>query len=343
MDSRQPIDRFDRPLGSLRVSVTDRCNLRCAYCMPEEDYIWLPREELMTFEEITALAHIFTSLGATDVRLTGGEPLLRKDLPVLVRMLAQNLHIRDLSLTTNGVLLTEQASALRCAGLHRLTISLDTLHRERFKSFTRRDVHSQVLEGIRAARDAGFSRLKIDSVIIRHENDDELADLIEFGKQAGAEVRFIEYMDVGGATRWTVDKVFSRDEMLSQLRRRYGQLETMHEDSRAPAQRFILPDGTIFGIIASTTTPFCSLCDRSRLTADGVWYLCLYAQQGMDLRKLLRGGASRESIQAAIAESWRSRSDRGAEERKHLSARGALVPVEQLRQDPHLEMHTRGG
>lgn len=343
MDSRQPLDVFNRPLGSLRVSVTDRCNLRCAYCMPEEDYIWLPREELMTFEEITALTHIFTSLGVTDVRLTGGEPLLRKDLPVLVGMLAQNPLIQDLSLTTNGVLLSEQASALRRAGLGRLTISLDTLDRQRFKSLTRRDLHSRVLEGIQAARRAGFSTLKIDSVIIRDQNVDEMAGLIEFGKQAGAEVRFIEYMDVGGATRWTVDKVVSRNEMLTKLRRHYGQVETLHEDSRAPAQRFLLPDGTLFGIIASTTTPFCSRCDRSRLTADGMWYLCLYAHQGMDLRKLLRGGASRESIESAIAESWRSRTDQGAEERKHLSTRGALIPVEQLRQDPHLEMHTRGG
>ncbi len=277
--SKGPADAFGRPLLNLRISVTDRCNLRCRYCMPEEEYGWLPREKLLSFEEISELAGIFTEVGIEKVRLTGGEPLLRKDLPVLVRMLAQNPRIKDLALTTNGVLLAGQAQALWDAGLHRLTVSLDTLRPDRFLVLTRRDAHAPVLRGIEAARQAGFRALKIDAVVVRGANEDELADLIEFGKRAGAEVRFIEYMDVGGATQWSRSKVVSRAEILDELSRRYGRIEPVVEDSSAPAERFLLADGTVFGIIASTTTPFCRRCDRSRLTADGIWYLCLYAQK----------------------------------------------------------------
>jgi len=301
------------------------------------------REKLLSFEEISELAGIFTEVGIEKVRLTGGEPLLRKDLPVLVRMLAQNPRIRDLALTTNGVLLAGQAQALSDAGLHRLAVSLDTLRPDRFLVLTRRNAHAPVLRGIEAARQAGFRALKIDAVVVRGTNEDELADLIEFGKRAGAEVRFIEYMDVGGATQWSRSKVVSRAEILDALSRRYGRIAVVVEDSSAPAERFLLADGTIFGIIASTTTPFCRRCDRSRLTADGIWYLCLYAQNGTDLRKCLRSGATREEIKSLIVSQWVKRTDRGAEERKDLVSRGVLVGIEQLRQDPHLEMHTRGG
>jgi cyclic pyranopterin phosphate synthase len=336
-------DRLGRPLRSLRVSVTDRCNLRCNYCMPQEEYVWLPREELLSFEEIGRLVEVFTALGVEDVRLTGGEPLLRRDLAGLVKLLATNPRIRDLALTTNGVLFAEQGKALRDAGLHRVTLSLDTLRPERFKALAGRDTHAQVLAGIAEARRLGFPKLKLDSVILRGVNDDELAALIEYGRSAGAEVRFIEYMDVGGATDWSSDKVFTRAEMLQQLSKRYGPITPLNENSSAPAARFRLPDGTIFGIIASTTTPFCKSCDRSRLTADGFWYLCLYAQAGIDLREMLRAGARAEEIAARIASVWRARSDRGAEVRAATGQRGVLVGIEQLRKDPHLEMHTRGG
>jgi cyclic pyranopterin phosphate synthase len=336
-------DRLGRPLRSLRVSVTDRCNLRCNYCMPQEEYVWLPRQELLTFEEIARLVEVFTSLGVEDVRLTGGEPLLRRDLPQLVRMLSANPRIRDLALTTNGVLFAEQGEALRDAGLHRVTLSLDTLRPERFLALTGRDTHSQVLAGIAAARRLGFPKLKLDSVVLRGVNDGELADLIEYGRGLEAEVRFIEYMDVGGATDWSLEKVFTRAEMIDQLTKRYGLITPLNENSSAPAERFRLPDGTVFGIIASTTTPFCKSCDRSRLTADGLWYLCLYAQAGVDLRQMLRGGSAPEEIAARIASVWRSRTDRGAELRAATGQRGVLVGIEQLRQDPHLEMHTRGG
>jgi cyclic pyranopterin phosphate synthase len=311
--------------------------------MPEENYVWLPRQELLTFEEIARLVEIFTSLGVEDVRLTGGEPLLRRDLPKLVRMLAKNRRIRDLAMTTNGVLFAEQAEDLRAAGLHRVTLSLDTLRPERFLALTGRDAHFQVLEGIAAARRAGFTKTKLDTVVLRGMNDDELADLIEYGRAIEAEVRFIEYMDVGGATEWSLDKVFTRADMLDRLAERYGRITPVEEISSAPAQRFTLPDGTVFGIIASTTTPFCRSCDRSRLTADGLWYLCLYAQSGVDLRKLLRAGATVEELAARIASDWQRRADRGAELRAATGHRGVLVGIDQLRQDPHLEMHTRGG
>jgi cyclic pyranopterin phosphate synthase len=196
------------------------------------------------------------------------------------------------------------------------------------------------------AASRAFGRFKIDSVIIRGVNDDELADLIEFGRRQNAEVRFIEYMDVGGATHWSREQVVSRAEMLDRLAARYGPIEPIRETTSAPAERFRLPDGTTFGIIASTTTPFCRTCDRSRLTADGTWYLCLYAQRGVDLRTPLRDGASRDELRALIATGWTRRRDRGAEERKDLETmghRGVLVQIEGLRKDPHLEMHTRGG
>jgi cyclic pyranopterin phosphate synthase len=337
------VDHFERPLASLRISVTDRCNLRCRYCMPEESYEWLPRGDLLSFEETARLAGVFGSLGVDKVRLTGGEPLLRADVTTLVKMLARDNRFDDLALTTNGVLLAEHAAALRAAGLRRVTISLDTVRPERFQVMTRRDLHRRVLEGIEAARGAGFRGTKIDTVVMRGWTDDELIDLIEFGKRVDAEVRFIEYMDVGGATHWTLEQVVSRAEMLSRIGEHYGAIETVEEHSSAPATRFRLPEGTVFGIIASTTAPFCRTCDRSRLTADGLWYLCLYAPRGVDLRGPLRDGASDEEIAHIITSIWSARRDRGAEIRASLPDRDVLVGIERVRRDPHLEMHTRGG
>ena len=337
------IDALGRPLRSLRISVTDRCNLRCQYCMPEEEYVWLPREALLRFEEISALVDMFLELGVDKVRLTGGEPLLRRDLDVLVKMLAVKRGLRDLALTTNGILLASQAQALFDAGLHRVTVSLDTLRPDRFTALTRSDSHHKVLEGIEAAVKAGFRRLKLDTVIVRGLNDDEVPDLIEYGKGVGAEVRFIEYMDVGGATHWSMSRVVTRAEILGLLARLYGRVEPVTEESSAPAERFSLPDGTVFGIISSTTAPFCRSCDRSRLTADGLWYLCLYARTGVDLRGPVRQGNSPDTIRHKITEAWQARIDRGAEERLGIDHRAAFVPVEELRRDPHLEMHTRGG
>ncbi len=336
-------DQLGRPLRSLRISVTDRCNLRCQYCMPEEEYVWLRRDQLLRFEEIRSLADVFADLGVEKVRLTGGEPLMRRDLPVLIGMLAANPKIKDLALTTNGVLLAEFAPKLRAAGLHRVTVSLDTLRAERFQALSKRDSLAAILQGIQAAAAVGFDALKLDSVVVRGTNEDELPDLIDYGKRVNAEVRFIEYMDVGGATQWSRDKVFTRAEMLERLASHFGPIEPVRESSSAPAERFILPDRTIFGIIASTTAPFCRACDRSRLTADGMWYLCLYARQGTDLRGALRSGASPDELRALISHAWQQRTDRGAEERLSIANRGPLVSNRLLRQDPHLEMHTRGG
>ncbi len=335
-------DQFHRPLRNLRLSVTDRCNLRCSYCMPEQDYVWLPREDILQFEEIERLVDVFVRLGVDKVRLTGGEPLLRRDLPALVARLAARPAIRDLAMTTNGVLLAPHARTLREAGLHRLTVSLDTLKPARFQTLARYDELPRVLAGIDAAAPL-FPGLKIDSVVIRGVNDDELVDLIEFARAREAEVRFIEYMDVGGATAWSMGRVVSRDDMLKALTAHYGPIEALHEASSAPADRYRLPDGTIFGIIASTTAPFCESCDRSRLTADGMWYLCLYATHGIDLRHPLRHGAAAEEIEALVRSAWEGRRDRGAENRLAARDRTQLIPVDTLRRDPHLEMHTRGG
>lgn len=335
-------DTFGRPLGSLRVSVTDRCNLRCQYCMPETDYVWLPRQDILSFEEISVLADRFANLGVDKVRITGGEPLLRKDLPDLVKLLADKPPIQDLALTTNGILLADQAERLRSAGLHRITLSLDTLRRDRFKSLTRFDELDAVLAGLDQAARTWNQNVKIDSVIIRGVNDDEIVDLLEHGRGLGAEVRFIEYMDVGGATRWSLDDVVPRAEMLRLIEARYGGVTPVDEQTSAPADRYRLADGTTFGIISSTTAPFCRDCDRSRLTADGLWYLCLYAQSGIDLRAPLRDGASAEDLQALIRSTWTARADRGAETRLATGNR-QLIPLETLQKRPHLEMHTRGG
>jgi cyclic pyranopterin phosphate synthase len=339
----RPSDLLGRPLSSLRVSLIDMCNLRCSYCMPEEEYAWLPREDILSAEEIGRLVDAFTELGVEKVRLTGGEPLMRREIVQVTARLAANPRIRDLSLTTNAVMLAKHAEPLRGAGLDRITVSLDSLRRERFQQLTRRDNLEHVIEGIDAAGRAGFAALKLNTVVMRGYNDDELVELIEFGAEKGAEVRFIEYMDVGGATQWSMDRVVSRVEMLDALERHFGPIEPLSSNGTAPADRYALPDGTTFGIIASTTDPFCRTCDRSRITADGLWFLCLYAARGIDLRTPLRERATPAQLRTLITETWAGRSDRGAEERKALNSRGPLYQIEDLRKDPHREMHTRGG
>lgn len=338
-----PVDRLRRPLRNLRISVTDRCNMRCRYCMPEEDYVWLPRNSILSFEEIGRLVGIFAGLGVGKVRLTGGEPLLRHELPTLVSLLARQAGIEDLALTTNGILLARHAPDLAVAGLQRVTVSLDTLRPERMIEFARSARHAEVLAGIEAARGAGFRSVKLNAVVIRGYNDDEVLDLLEFARQRGLEPRFIEYMDVGGATAWSMDRVVSRREILELVSHRYGSVRPIEQGGWAPAERFALPDGTAFGVVASTTAPFCRTCDRGRLTADGTFLLCLYGERGLDLRELLRTGATDDEIAGRIAAIWRERTDRGAEERAALAERGVLHPIESLRADPRREMHTRGG
>lgn len=329
-------DTLRRPLSSLRLSVTDRCNLRCAYCMPEEEYAWLAQPDILSFEELGALVDRFVALGVRKVRLTGGEPLVRRELPTLVRMLAPK--VEELALTTNGVLLADQADALHAAGLRRVTVSIDTLDRSRFKQLTRRDSLEQVKAGIAAA--AGRFELKLDTVLMRGVNDDEVEALLDFAAAHGAELRFIEYMDVGGATRWSMQQVVPAKELLA----RFPGVVALPGRGSAPAERYRLLDGRVFGVIASTTQPFCASCDRGRLTADGRWFTCLYATSGLDLRSALRRGDSPESLEEIIRAVWEGRADRGAEQRLALrEGRGPLASAAELKTQPHLEMHTRGG
>ena len=337
-----PLDRRARPLRNLRLSVTDRCNLRCSYCMPEESYTWLPKADVLSFEETARLVDRFVELGVDKVRITGGEPLLRQELPKLIEMLASR-PLQDLAMTTNGVLLADHAASLKRAGLGRLTVSLDSLEPETFAMLTRRDDLARVLSGIDASRAAGFKGTKIDTVAIADINERELPALIEYGRSVDAEVRFIEYMDVGGATRWRMDRVVPRARILERIRDHFGDVRAVPRADSAPAERFLLPDGTTFGIISSVTSPFCTTCDRARLTADGVWFTCLYATDGRDLRALLRGGASDEELRDALRHGWTDRDDRGAEVRAGLPDRGALADASELRTQPHREMHTRGG
>jgi cyclic pyranopterin phosphate synthase len=310
--------------------------------MPEQEYVWLSRDDLLHFEEISRLVDVFIGLGLDKIRITGGEPLLRRDLCQLIEALADK-PLADLALTTNAMLLEEYAQPLRLAGLRRLNISLDTLSPERFVRLTRQNEHARVMRGIREAARV-FRGTKLDAVIMRGVNDDELEPLLDFAASIDAEMRFIEYMDVGGATRWSSDTVVSRSEILDRLRATFGAVGAIDEPgSTAPADRFSLPDGRVFGVIASTTAPFCGDCDRARMTADGVFYTCLYATDGLALRPALRRGDAPDQIAALLRSRWLSRADRGAEDRLGVRDRAAFVPLSALRADPHLEMHKRGG
>ncbi len=337
----KPLDRRQRPLRSLRLSVTDRCNLRCAYCMPAEDYTWMPRADLLQFEELSRLVDAFCEAGVDRLRLTGGEPLLRQDLPDLVAMLAAKPGVRDLALTTNGVRLAEHAGALRRAGLDRLTVSLDTLEPERFRRMTKREALPRVLDGLEAAGAAGFTGTKINTVVVRGFNEDELTTMLVLGRRYGATVRFIEYMDVGGARDWSMQQVVPKEEILERVTRSFGAPPVpLPGRGSAPASEYALPDGQRFGVIASTTEPFCGACDRSRVTADGMWFRCLYAREGSDLRALLRSGAGGDALAGELRRAWRAREDAGAEDRfaLHEAERTAQAP-----DAPHHEMHVRGG
>jgi cyclic pyranopterin phosphate synthase len=310
--------------------------------MPEAEYTWLPKHDVLTFEEIDRLVGIFVGLGVDKLRITGGEPLLRTNLPALVTALARHTAVRDLAMTTNGILLGPFAAALKAAGLKRVTVSLDTLQRERFMKMTRQDELTRTLAGIDTAAQT-FPGFKLDTVVIRGVNDDEIVDLVHFARRQGGEIRFIEYMDVGGATGWTASQVVSRAEILERIADAFGAIAPAEKEAAAPADRFRLPDGTPFGVIASTTAPFCRDCDRARLTADGMLYTCLYATRGLDLRGPLRGGASDDELRALLTATWSARADRGAEMRLGVPDRRPLIPVSTLKRNPHLEMHTRGG
>jgi len=302
------VDTFGRVHNNLRISVTDRCNLRCTYCMPEE-VVFLDRGELLTFEEITRFVEIAAPLGIDKIRLTGGEPLMRRDLPRLVSMLVAVPGIRDIGLTTNGILLADQAQAFFDAGLRRINISLDTLNPERFRQLTRRDGLDRVIAGILAAKKAGFEPIKINAVSIRGITEQEVIPLARFARQYGLEMRFIEYMPIG-ADHWERGKVYFAHEIMEQLEREVAPLVPVEDyDPRAPAMEFRYTDGGgNIGIIASVSRPFCLSCNRLRLTAEGKLRNCLFALDEVDVKPLLRGGAPdaeiAELVRQNVAVKW---------------------------------------
>jgi cyclic pyranopterin phosphate synthase len=290
------IDTFGRVHNNLRISVTDRCNLRCTYCMPEE-VTFLDKGELLSFEEITEFVRIAAPLGIDKIRLTGGEPLMRRDLPRLVRMLGTIEGIHDLGMTTNGLLLADQAQAFYDAGLRRINISLDTLNPERFRELARREGLERVLEGIAAAKRAGFHPIKINAVSIRGITEFEVVPLARFAREHGLEMRFIEYMPIG-ADHWERSKVYFAHEIMDQLEREVAPLVPVDDyDPRAPAMEFRYVDGGgRVGLIASVSRPFCLSCNRIRLTADGKLRNCLFALNEVDVKGLLRGHADPKAI-----------------------------------------------
>jgi GTP 3',8-cyclase len=294
------VDTFGRRHDNLRVSVTDRCNLRCTYCMPE-DVTFLPKDELLTFEEIARLVGVAAGLGVNKVRLTGGEPLLRRDLHKLIGMLVTAPGLSDIGLTTNGLLLKSQAQALRDAGLRRLNVSLDTLDPGRFREVSRRDGLDQVLDGLAAAKEAGFDRIKVNAVAIRGVTEADVVPLAAFCRTNGFELRFIEYMPIG-ADPWERDKVIPAADILHQLEAAFGPLGTPPDaDPHAPALEFDYADGGgRVGIIASVTRPFCEQCNRLRVTADGKLRNCLFALDETDVRPLLRPAPADAALALAI-------------------------------------------
>ncbi len=326
-------DTFGRIHNNLRISVTDRCNIRCFYCMPADDVQFLPREDLLTFEEIERVVRIGVSLGINRLRLTGGEPLVRRDLPILVRKLAQIPGILDIGLTTNGILLAEQAQQLRDAGLRRLNISLDALDPEVFRRVTRRDGYEKVLEGIEAARAAGFSPIKLNAVSVRGLTEDQIVPFGQLARETHTIVRFIEFMPLDADSQWQREKVLFAHEILERLQAAFGPLRPIESpfaedsmaadsgsllesqkpsqarasllpivaDSKAPAQDFEFLDGRgRIGLIASVSQPFCRSCNRFRITADGKLRNCLFSLEETDIRPLLRGVAEDEAIAQAM-------------------------------------------
>src|SRR6059036_3175227 len=321
----EPLDTFKRPLRDLRVSVTDRCNFRCVYCMPKEvfgkDFQFLPRAEILTFEEIERLVRIFVSLGVLKIRLTGGEPLVRRDLERLVEKLAR-IGDLDLTLTTNGSLLAQKARSLADAGLQRVTVSLDSLDDTTFKNMNDSDFPvAKVVAGIDAARAAGLAPIKINMVTKRGVNESSIVPMARYFKGTGMTLRFIEFMDVGSTNGWRLDDVVPAREIVATIDRELP-LEPVQPGYRGEvASRYRYQDGSgEIGVISSVTQPFCADCTRARLSADGSLYTCLFATEGHDLRALVRGGATDEEIAKAIAAVWTERTDRYSELRSSDTA-----------------------
>jgi cyclic pyranopterin phosphate synthase len=300
------VDTFGRLHDNLRVSVTDRCNIRCYYCMPEQVQFG-PKDEILSFEEIVRFARISASLGIRKLRLTGGEPLVRKDLPVLVQQLSNVAGISDIAVTTNGVLLAGQARALHAAGLRRLNVHLDTLDRARFHQITRRDELPKVLDGIDSCLRLGFESIKINAVALKGINEADIVPLARYGRQNGLQVRYIEFMPLDGQGLWDRSRVLLADDIVAMLESEFGPLIPRTDaDPRAPASEYDFVDGEgSVGFIASVSRPFCLSCNRLRLTADGKLRYCLFAIEETDVRSLLRGSAEDEDICRTIEETVR--------------------------------------
>jgi len=324
-------DTLGRSMRDLRISVTDRCNFRCTYCMPREvfdaGYKFLPHEAILSFEEIARLAGIFVGLGVKKIRLTGGEPLLRKDLPRLVQMLAP--LGADLTLTTNGSSLVKHAAALRQAGLNRITVSLDSLDEATFRAMNDADFPvAKVLDGIAAAANAGFSPVKINMVVKRGVNDDQVVDAARYWRDSGHILRFIEFMDVGSTNGWRMDDVIPSAEIVRRIAEAFPLEPAEANYAGEVAERWRYRDGAgEIGVISSVTQAFCHDCNRMRLSTEGSLYTCLFAQQGHDLKSLLRGGADDDAIRDSIAAVWRARSDRYSEIRTAETAKSRKVEM----------------
>jgi cyclic pyranopterin phosphate synthase len=298
------IDGFGRVHDNLRISVTDRCNIRCFYCMPEQDVHYIPRPEILSFEEMERFARIAAGLGVTKLRVTGGEPLVRKDLHVLLRKLFSIPGIRDIALTTNGLLLADQANALHDAGLRRLNVHLDTLDRERFARITRRDEFQRVIDGLMEAKRLGFGPIKINAVAVKNLVEPDIVPLARFGREHGFEIRYIEFMPLDAQGLWDRGRVLLADDILAVLNREVAPLEAVPDpDPRAPALEYRYADGGgRIGFIASVSRPFCLNCNRIRLTADGHLRYCLFALEETEVKTLLRTGASDDQIASTIRE-----------------------------------------
>jgi cyclic pyranopterin phosphate synthase len=319
-------DQRGRPLRDLRISVTDRCNFRCPYCMPRElfgpDHVFLPRSELLTYDEIGRVVRAFATAGVTKVRLTGGEPLLRRDLAVLVGIVAGTPGVRDVALTTNGSLLAAQADALRAAGLRRVTVSLDSLDPDVFTAMADTKIKlGIVLDGITAAREAGLGPVKLNTVLRRGVNDDGLLDLVEYAREGGHVLRVIEFMDVGETNGWLPDQVVPAAEVLARVQAVHPLEPVVRAERGEVAERWRYLDGRgELGLITSVSKPFCGDCTRARLSAVGELYTCLFASTGTDLREVLRSGADDEQLYEAVAGRWHRRDDRYSELRGQLPA-----------------------
>jgi cyclic pyranopterin phosphate synthase len=334
-------DTYGRRLRDLRISVIDRCNFRCTYCMPLDEYPWTPTAQILTFDEIERLARIFVDLGVEKIRLTGGEPLLRAHLEDLIGRLAALDGLRELCLTTNGSLLADKVGALKEAGLKRINVSIDTLDPEKFARIRRRGELDRVLDGLFAAKKAGLGPIKVNCVVERGVNEDDILPLVEFAREHGFEARFIEYMDVGNANSWRSEKVVPKREILDRIAGRFPVRELGREAGTAPAVDYEFLDGQgSVGVIASVTEPFCGTCTRARLTADGKLVTCLFSDVGRDLREPLRSGASDDDLVAAIGGTWRARTDRYSEERLKALANGNGYEAREHRK---IEMITLGG